>query len=204
MDYQLSTRANENLTISGILTIGKPSSLGEIGMGSTSIYLHGKTEANYDYGTGSVLKHKSVPVKDCPGCEDTDCVTWSGIFQLTFRTAPTIELPGPSEYAHLSPCQQKRVRDWIKNVLHPHELQHKAAFKTYDGVVKKPFSMKVCRDERGGDLLQPIHDTEELRRRKAANALSDALDPFHSNIDLDCEDKETSTDEKTYLPSINS
>lgn len=187
-----------------INTIGNARQHKSIGWGSARINLHGKTEANYDDGVGNVINQKAVRSKDCPGCDDNKCITWSGTFQLTFLASPTITLPGPSKYAHLSPCQQKRVKAWIQNVLLPHEKQHKAAFEKYNGTVNKPFSMKICQSEMGAELVQPIHDAEETRRRTIADNASDALDPFHSNIDLDCEDKKESSNGDTNIPSINS
>jgi hypothetical protein len=190
----------DNHLNSDIKTIGESPFIESVGFGSTSIHLHGKTVANYDNGTGTTKNLKVVSDKDCSGCADSECVTVSGIFSLTFRANPTINLPSPSEYAHLRPCQQERVKAWIQNVLLPHERQHKAAFELYNGTVNKPFNMKICRSEWSADLLQPIHDAENNRRKKVANDASDALDPFHTNIDLDCEDKETITDGNAYVP----
>lgn len=189
-------------TITELKTKGKTGNTASIGKGSTSIHLHGKTEAHYDNGIGNVINQKATRAKDCPGCDDNSCIIWSGIFQLTFLASPTIALPLPSEYAHLRPCQRKRVRAWIQNVLLPHENQHKAAFEKYNGTVNKPFSMKICQTERSSELVQHIHDTENTRRKNIANTASDALDPFHTNIDLDCEDKKTSDGDKSnYLSS---
>ena len=184
-------------------TIGKSLTSESIGWGTTSISLHGKTVANYDEGIGNVINQKAVHAKDCPGCDDSKCINWSGALQLTFLASPTITLPSPSEYAHLRPCQQERVKAWIQNVLLPHERQHKAAFEKYNGTVNKPFRMKICQEDRSSDLVQHLHDTENKRRKKIANDASDALDPFHTNIDLDCKDKKTSEGDKpNYLSNL--
>ena len=187
-----------------LYTSGKQDLNASIGRGSTRIHLHGKTVANYDNGTGTTKNLKYTKAKDCTSCPDKDCITVSGILALTFMAHPGITLPSPSKYAHLRPCQRKRVKVWIKNVLLPHEKQHKAAFEKYNGTVNKPFKMKICKEEWNADLLQPIHEKEDQRRKKIANDASDALDPFITNIDLDCEDKKASTDEKSYYPLTNS
>ena len=188
---------DQEIQFSNLFTTGKTANHESIGKGTTKIHLHGKTVANYDNGVGTAKNVKTVKTKDCYGCDDNQCVSVSGTLALTFRANPTITLPSPSRYAHLRPCQIKRVEAWIQNVLLPHEKQHKAAFELYNGSVNKPFQLKICRSEWSSEILQPIHDTEETRRRTIADNASDALDPFHTNIDLDCEDKETSIGEKS-------
>ena len=195
---------NESVSFANLNTSGRPVNHVSFGKSPARIRLHGKTVANYDNGTGNVINQKAEHAKDCSGCDDSKCITWSGTLQLTFLASPTIALPGPSKYAHLSPCQQERVKAWIQDVLLPHEKQHKAAFEKYNGTVNKPFSMKICQRKMGAELVQHLHDAEEIRRRTLADNASDALDPFHSNIDLDCEDKKESNNGDTNIPSINS
>ncbi len=203
-ESQYKYYASTDLVYPTLYTSGKQESKVSIGEGSTSIHLHGKTVANYDNGTGTTKNLKFKRAKDCSGCPDSNCIIVSGILALTFKAHPTITLPAPSEYAHLKPCQRKRVKKWIKNILTPHEKQHKAAFEKYNGTVNKPFKMKVCKEDWNGDLLQPIHEKEDKRRKKIANDASDDLDPFITNIDLDCEDKKTGTDETKKYPSVKS
>ncbi len=190
--------------LASLYTSGKQDQSASIGRGSTRIHLHGKTVANYDNGTGTTKNLKYTKAKGCTSCPDNDCITVSGILALSFKAHPGITLPSPSEYAHLRPCQRKRVKAWIKNVLLPHEKQHKAAFEKYNGNINKPFKMTICKEEWNADLLQPIHEKEDQRRKKIANDASDALDPFITNIDLNCEDKKTNTDEKSYYSLTNS
>ena len=186
-----STGKKEVIPVPLIETRGQPVQLEAIGGGSASISLHGTTQANFDGGSGTTTNLRTTPARNCDGCSDDECVTVSGTFVLTCRANPVINLPRRSEYAHLRPCQIQRVEQWIQQVLLPHEQDHARAFNTYSGVVSEPFSMKICRSQWSPALLDPIHERLENARRQSAQQLSDALDPFHTNIDLDCEDEET-------------
>jgi hypothetical protein len=94
-----------------------------------------------------------------------------------------------ADYADYTPCQQRRIRDAINNELAPHEQQHVAAFRTYNGTVDTPIAMTGCRSELEGQVAaqaEEIHRGVEGPRRSSAQAASDALDPFVINPDLNC------------------
>jgi hypothetical protein len=101
----------------------------------------------------------------------------------------TVTLPNMSDYADYTACQQRRIRDAINNQLAPHEQQHVAAFRTYNGTVDTPIAMTGCRSELEGRVASraaEIHLGVEGPRRASAQAASDALDPFVINPDLNC------------------
>jgi len=123
----------------------------------------------------------------CDNCADSECVHVTGILESTFRVATTVTLPSVSDFPDLTPCQRQRVRDGITNVLAPHEQQHVAAFRTYNGTVATPFDLTVCRTEFDA-RMQDLHDSNDSPRQSAARAASDALDPFQFDVDLDCQD----------------
>jgi hypothetical protein len=105
----------------------------------------------------------------------------------TFRVATTVTLPSVNDFPDLTACQRQRVRAGINNVLAPHEQEHVAAFRTYNGTVRTPFDFTICRSDFDG-RVQELHDSVESLRRSTAQAASDALDPFQFDVDLDCED----------------
>jgi len=181
----------EELSLPVLSTKGIPVQVEAYGGGKpVSIHLHGTTKPNYDSGTGTVVNLKASKAKGCKTkCPGSICINVSGVHVIKFKASPTITMPSRSEYSHLRPCQIKRVEKWMRKVLYPHEVAHKKAFETYNGIVRKPFKFKICKSEWSEALLQPYHNSIETTRRKAAQKKSDALDPFHTNIDLDCEDK---------------
>ena len=81
------------------------------------------------------------------------------------------------------------MQDAIDNVLAPHEQQHVSAFNTYRGTTNRQFDLTLCRNEFDATIRSMV-ESEESARRSAAQAASDALDPFHFDVDLDCEDEE--------------
>lgn len=88
------------------------------------------------------------------------------------------------------------MQDAITNVLAPHEQQHITAFRTYNGTTHTPFDLTLCRGEFEA-RIQAMHDTAENARRAAAQAASDALDPFAFEVDLHCEDRPRSKDTRS-------
>lgn len=191
IEFNEESTENEMLSLAVQVTKGAPSDEDEKGFGkAVSISLHGETKPNFDFGKGTVKNLKYAPAKECADCQDEKCFAISGILVLVFRANPTVKLPGRSEYNHLSPCQIKRVEKWIRDVLAPHEQEHVKAYETYNGTVSKPFRLKVCKHQwESGKPIQKIHDKVELKRREAAEKKSDDLDPFHTNIDLHCEEE---------------
>jgi hypothetical protein len=62
-----------------------------------------------------------------------------------------------------------------------------AAFRGYNGTTRRPFDLTLCRSE-FDSAIRAMFEAEEDARRQAAQDASDALDPFHFDVDLDCED----------------
>jgi len=179
----------EVIPVSDVSTSGNPVNYVVFGENEpVSISLHGTTEPNFDGGTGSTSNISTTQATGCDECTDDECLNVSGTLTVVFNANPVITLPPRSEYEHLRPCQIQRVEQWIQDVLAPHEQEHADAFNTYDGTVARQFQLKICRSDWNQEAVQPFHDKMETERRANAQALSDALDPFHTNIDLDCED----------------
>jgi hypothetical protein len=111
-----------------------------------------------------------------------------GDLVATYAVTTTITLPRVSDFPNLSVCQRQRVRDAIANVLAPHEQQHVAAFNTYNGATRRRFDVTLCRST-FDSTIRTMFEAEERTRRSAAQAASDALDPFHFDVDLNCEDR---------------
>ncbi len=152
------------------------------------IRLEGRTDGEFDGGSYETKKTKMTQAKGCENCADDDCIRVTGILAAKYHVAIAVTLPSVSDYPDLTPCQQKRVRNAINNVLAPHEQQHVAAFKTYNGVTSRPFDLTLCRSE-FESTIRSMFEEEERTRRDAAKTASDALDPFFFDVDLECEDK---------------
>ncbi len=60
------------------------------------------------------------------------------------------------------------------------------AFRTCNGAVRTPIDLTICRTYLDASI-QALHDSVEGPRPAAAQAASDALDPFEFEVDLDCE-----------------
>lgn len=152
---------------------------------ANSIALQGRTEADFDGGTFRTLGVKTKRGTDCNDCPPAECVTASGTVESTFHVNTTVTLPSVSEFPDLTPCQQRRVQAGITNVLAPHEQQHVAAFRQYNGVIRQSFSFTTCRSEFDA-RIQALHDAAEQLRHTAAQAASDRLDPFNFEVDINC------------------
>jgi len=152
-----------------------------VGFGLT---LNGRTDCDYQsrFATVNATVTRATTCEDCTG---DDCIHARGTLQSTFTAATTVTLPRASDFPNLTPCQVQRVQSAITNVLSPHEQQHVSAFRTYSGTVRTPFDFTGCRGDLDG-VLQSMHDGIEAPRQAAAQALSDALDPFTFDVDLDC------------------
>jgi hypothetical protein len=148
--------------------------------------LQGRTDADY-HSTFRTANVTTTQAADCQGCAAGDCVRVRGTLVSTYTVNTTVTLPSVNDFPDLTPCQRRRVQDAITNVLAPHEQRHVRAFKTYEGTTRQPFDMTICR----GDFdaaMQSMHDSEQAARQAAAQARSDALDPFQFDVDLDCEE----------------
>jgi hypothetical protein len=146
--------------------------------------LDAETSANYSFNFSHV--NTCVPASGCSDCDDASCQRCTGTVTATYTSNPTITLPTVPD--DLTPCQQERVRDAIDNQLAPHEEEHATAFRTYNGTSSRSFDITGCAGTLD-DAVEAMANAEEAPRRAAATALSDALDPFFINIDLDCEDE---------------
>jgi hypothetical protein len=152
--------------------------------------LRGRTDATFS-NNFSTENGQARPASDCAGCAPSECIRATGTLVSTFQVATTVTLPSVDDFPNLTPCQRERVRNAITNVLAPHEQQHVSAFRTYSGTVRTPFNLTLCRaafDAR----IQSLHDGVEAPRRAAAQAQSDALDPFNFEVDLNCQDRPSS------------
>jgi hypothetical protein len=147
------------------------------------VRVEGHTDANY--GNSFTAPGTSAPAKDCEGCSDEECVSNSGTVISVFTANPQITLP--TVPAGLNECEQQAVQNFIDTTLRAHEQEHVAAFNTYRGTVRTPYTYKGC----AGGLdahLQEIHDNIETPRKTASDAASAALDANGANIfEVTCE-----------------
>jgi len=148
--------------------------------------LRGRTTASYSssFSTSDVTVTRA---QGCQGCPSRKCVRARGTLVSTFTVTTTVTLPNVSDFPNLTQCQQQRVQDAITNQLAPHEQEHVVRFNQYNGTVRTPFDMTLCRDTFNG-RVQALHDSIDSARQAAANAASASLDPFEINVDLNCQD----------------
>jgi hypothetical protein len=152
-----------------------------------NLRIEGRTDATFDGGTFVVPDLQPNRGSGCTTCPPADCLQVEGNVISTFSVTTSVTLPQVSDFPNLTPCQQERVQHAIDTVLAPHEQEHVRAFETYNGTVTTPFSQTLCR----GDFeteMQAIHDGVEATRQAAAQGDSDALDPFHFDVDINCTD----------------
>jgi hypothetical protein len=151
-----------------------------------TISLHGDTTAEYDGGRSHWAPKSIRRAKDCTDCpEDSPCIHAVGTFSIRYHANVTIRMPDMP--GGLTPCQQRRVRAFLRDVLGPHEQDHARRFRTYDGTQSHAIDFTGCGRDALQAHLQQIHDDEESARQTAADALSAKIDPFDRPIDLDCE-----------------
>jgi hypothetical protein len=152
------------------------------------VSVEGYTDANY--GNSFTAPGSSTPVSDCPDCSSDECVVNNGTVVSVFTTNPQITLP--SVPSGLNECEHNAVQSFINTTLRAHEQQHVAAFNTYRGRVRTPYTYRGC----AGGLdayLQQIHDRIETARKANSDAASAALDAGGANIftvNCDCPDPE--------------
>lgn len=153
---------------------------------ANNLRLQGRTDASFsnNFRTENVTTTRS---SDCEGCPASECVHVTGTLVSTFTVTTTVTLPSVSDFPSLTACQRQRVQDAITNILAPHEQQHVVAFQTYTGTVRTPFDLTLCRGD-FATTIRSMHDSIEQGRRSSAQAASDALDPFHFDVDLNCTD----------------
>jgi hypothetical protein len=154
---------------------------------ANNVRLQGRTDATFDGGAFET-EHVRVSAADGCACGDGDpCIRARGILVARFHVATTVTLPRVADFPDLTPCQRTRVQRAITTILAPHEQQHVQAFRQYNGITRTPFDVTLCRSE-FDSTIQSMFDTQESARRAAAQAASDALDPFHFDVDIDCEE----------------
>jgi hypothetical protein len=151
-----------------------------------SVTLRGRTDASFSSSFSS-QGVTTTPGTGCNGCAGSDCVHVRGTLASTFNVATRVTLPSVDDFPNLTPCQRQRVQDGITNVLAPHEQQHVSAFNTYNGTSAQSFDMTICRGAFDA-AMQRLHDTVDNARQSAARALSNALDPFQFDVDINCEE----------------
>ncbi|MCK0111500.1 hypothetical protein MWU75_05035 [Ornithinimicrobium sp. F0845] len=157
-----------------------------------SIVLHGETNGTYDGGTSDVVGRRVRRAKDCDCPDETPCLRATGTLRIRYRV--DVQITMPDMPGGLSECQQRRVRTFLREVLGPHEQDHRRRMRTYNGTTRYRFDLTACGTEAltqaVQEHLQAHHDEEAAARQQSAQALSDAIDPFDRPIDLDCEDTE--------------
>jgi hypothetical protein len=153
-----------------------------------SITLHGQAEPFFDGGSAKVLKPGVARKKGCDCPQDEPCMTGTGTLQVTYKVDVTVTMPDVP--GGLSRCQERRVRDFLRNVLGPHEQQHKRLLESYNGTTTRPFSVTACGrpalDEAVNARIQKMQDDEHTQRSADAEKKSAAIDPFDRPVDLNC------------------
>ncbi len=152
-----------------------------------NVTLHGDTTADFDGGTSQWAPSSVRRANTCVECpEGNPCLHAVGTFSVTYHADVTIRMPDMPD--GLTPCQQRRVRSFLRDVLGPHEREHARRFHTYNGTRAHRIDFTGCGREALQAHLQQIHDDEETKRHADADSLSAAIDPFNRPIDLDCAD----------------
>ena len=181
-EEELTAEPSAPEPVTGVSGVAEP----EHAVAFSNLALRGRTDANFQSSFRTVDVQTSRGT-GCQGCAAGQCVHVTGTLESTYTVTTTVTLPSAADFPDLTPCQRQRVTDAITNVLAPHEQQHVAAFNTYAGTTSTPFDMTICRAQ-FDSRIQAMHNSAQSARRAAAQAMSDALDPFVFNVDLDCEE----------------
>ena len=152
---------------------------------ANSVQFRGQTDADFDDGVGSTQNLARTPAENCVNCAENDCWHYTGQLVINYSVTTSVTLPDVPE--GLTECQHQRVRTAIDDILAPHEQEHVAAFNQYNGTVSLPIDYTGCSDGIQ-EFVQNLHDQNAASREATVVAASDALDPFHITVDLDCED----------------
>ena len=147
--------------------------------------LQGRTDADFDGGSFETTGVRVRPGTGCGGCGD--CIHVTGTLVAHYSVATHVTLPSVSDYPNLTSCQRRRVQHAINTVLAPHEQRHVRAFRRYNGTTRRHFDLTLCRTEFDG-AIDSMFQAEAQARQQAAQAASDALDPFFFDVDLDCDE----------------
>jgi hypothetical protein len=78
------------------------------------------------------------------------------------------------------------VREFLRDVLRPHEEDHARRFRT-NGRTVIALDLTGCGSADLRAQVTAIHDAEAAQRQATTDALSAQIDPFTREVDLDCE-----------------
>lgn len=164
---------------------GEPAEV-EVEGGCDGLSLHGQANAKYNGGSWSVASQKVTTSDACGDCPPgAQCLHLTGTLVTRYSASVTITMPGLPD--GLTPCEARRVRAFLKKVLLPHEKDHERRFKTYNGTTKNPLDLTGCGMADLRSQIAAVQAAEDGPRQAAANALSDAIDPFVRTVDCsDC------------------
>lgn len=140
-----------------------------------SVNLPGLTTASF------ASSYSTTGMTRTPG--EGGCDTVSGTMVNNYTVTTNVSLPSIPD--GLTECQRANCQRFITNILAPHEQDHVTRFSTYNGTSSDPFSVTVCAGDDLAALVQAQHDTLQDTREAAAQALSDEIDPFNVDVDID-------------------
>ena len=183
----LTAAADDSTPISmaPIQVAGEPHAF-EMEGGCAGLHLHGKTDGAFDGGTGSVVNQRVTRGRGCNCEQGVECFHVTGTLVVNYSVSVTITMPPVP--GGLTACERDKVQDFLQHVLLPHEHDHETRLKTYNGQTRHPVDVVGCGQDDVTSKVQAIQDAEEPARRAAAQAKSDAIDPFERTIDCsDCE-----------------
>lgn len=170
--------------------------------GNITVDEQGVTNAVYNKPSFTTKDEKATPAATPKDVKpEDDFVDVAATAVCTYKATVTISLPAMP--GGLTACQTKRVKDAIDNKLAPHEKQHEAAMKTYDGAYEEAFTLThILRSTVTAQLTAKaklIADAQQATREAAAKQASDALDqpPFVVIVDLNCEDEKPGKKQST-------
>jgi hypothetical protein len=157
------------------------------------LHLQGRTTASFSNSSNSFASENTSLTRGsgCSGCGDSDpCVNVSTTIVCTYSVPISVSLPDLSTM-DLTDCERQQAQNWIDTVLSPHEQQHVAAFRTYNGTTRRPLNFSACRSAAQTELdtrAQAMMTSEQVTRQASAQAASDALDnpPFNMDFEVNC------------------
>jgi hypothetical protein len=166
---------------------GKPSHFSFKG-GCDHLSLHGKTDVQFN-SKGDVKNRVEEPGRDCACKRGVPCTHLTGTLVTDYTASVSITMPPMP--GGLTKCEQSQVRAFLVNVLRPHEEDHRAALKSFEGQTRNLVDVTGCGRDDVQAKVQAIGDAERASRESAAKAKSAALDPFVRIIDCSECDKKT-------------